>query len=141
MRRSQTLFLLTFISGSLLSIVIHLITQSTELSTFFMHPTPTKFVEIFIHNLKIYLVFYLPFWRYIHFTYSFFIIFFSIGLAFSHLGLFVTLKQLVHLPLELYALCIPVGFKYREFNFIKLIHTNILGIFLLLFASLIEFYI
>lgn len=140
MKKTFKLFSTTLLLGSILAITIHRLTLSKDLSSFFQNDIPLSFMVIFIHNVKIYFIFFLPFWRYFHYSYSFLVIFFSIGLAFSHLGFLFTLRKLMHLPFELFALSIPVSTSYRKFQPQTFLHHNLLGIALLFIASLIEFY-
>lgn len=141
MKKALKLSLITLSSGFLISLISFILTQNHDLSKHFNEVIPTSFLTIFKHNLKIYGLFCIPFWSILHFSYSFFIIFVSIGLSFSHLGLMQTFFKLSHLPFELFALSIPVSTLHTQGKIKHKIMLIFFGIAVLLGASLLEFYL
>lgn len=141
MKKALNLSLTTLSTGLLISMISFILTKNSDLSNHFNEPIPFSFLTIFKHNLKIYVLFCIPLWSILHFSYSFFIIFVSIGLSFSHLGIMQTFFKLSHLPFELFALSIPLVTLHTQGKIKHKILQLFLGIPVLLGASLLEFYL
>lgn len=139
--KTKRLFCLSLTFGFALSMLTMVMVKNVDLSLFFQDEIPQSALHICLHNIKIYLLFFVPLWGIVHFVYSFSLTFIFIGLAFAYMGVLNTITQLYHLPLELYAFCIPITYKKRPFHPRSFIIALAKGIFYLIIASMIEFYI
>lgn len=122
-----------------ISIFTYIFTKNTNLDQFFIDAIPQSFIAILLHNLKVSLIYRIPILGPVHFYFSILIIFISIGLSFSHLGILFSLARLLHLPLELYAFNLSVKTKFIDFKHeLKLFSLITILLFI---AALLEFYI
>ena len=138
MRKALYLFIITMLCGLFIICITLYFVWGKDLSQHFNQEIPHHFLIIFKHNFKVYLLFCIPIWGIIHFAIAFMITFSSIGLAIVHLSFFQTIINFKHLPLELFALCIPVVTMNFKQSF-KIKNLS-LGVILLFMASIIEFY-
>lgn len=139
-KKTLKLSLVVLLIGLMISFVTYFLVLNKNLSEHFTQDIPQSWTLIFKHNLKIYLLFCIPLIAIVHYIYAFFIVFVSIGLAFSHMGIFQSLVQLKHLPLELYALTIPIVMMHQKKPWRTKGKNLCLGTLILLFASWLEFY-
>lgn len=140
MNKALKLTSVVMIIGVSISFVTLLLVRHQDLTHHFKQEIPTSWFDIFKHNCYIYILFCIPLFSIIQYFYSFFIIFVSIGLVFSHIGILQSLWNLKHLPIELFALSIPITVIHSKSSFKDKCKDLAIGVFILVLSSWIEFY-
>lgn len=131
----------TLTIGLLISFTSFYFTSTSDLEHLFTTPRPISSWSIFIHNFKILLLYRIPILGFINYSFSFIIVFSTLGLSFSYQGIIETIRQLPHLPFEILALSITASLSISRWKNLKYeIDAICVGIVLLSVASILEFY-
>jgi len=104
---------------------------------------PSSAYNIFQHNAKISFIYMIPYVGIIYYIWAFFITYITIGVYMTTYGVAATLVHLWHLPLEVFALSMPiyVGLRYKRLSWQEIIYITIFSLFLLFVCSYIEYFL
>ena len=114
--RTSILFAANLCAGAFLIVVTFLIAIHLEIPVNFDGDTPTDVATVFFHNLMVSSLYTMPLIGPILYCFGFLYTYIVVGLSIYNLGFFVTAMKLLHLPLEVYALCIPLALTKNHFR-------------------------
>lgn len=146
LKKSLFITVITLLVGSIISyLYIEIIGDKIEY-TLAIKDLPV-FWDIFINNSKFIFIYTIPLVGALYYSINFIYIFFMIGSSINNFGLMYTLCKLVHLPLEVFALSIPLIYSIRIFrNWVKnidipyreIISMDLLSLFVIFISAFIE---
>jgi len=130
-----------------IGIVIVFITQLLQSNSEFIAvdetTVPTSAFSVFVNNAKVDLLYLVPYVGVLYYVVGFMYIYVIMGIYISAFGYGFTFSHLYHLPLEVFALTIPiyVGWKHKQLRWKKSLCFISVSIFLLFISAYIEFFL
>lgn len=110
-KHSTCLSIFVFSIGILIVYVSYLI--SKDILIYQIDENFPNTLEIFFNNVKFVLIFALPIFGWVYYGITFLIIYSFIGVSIANMGIAFTLSKLLHLPIELFGLTLPVVVSYQ----------------------------
>ncbi len=138
-KKGLVISLLNIIIGGLIAGIVCLIIQRTQ-NHFELDPNVNlSWTSILNNNIKFILIYSIPIFGFISYILGFSFIYVLIGVSISSMGLGYTLQKLIHLPLEVFALSLPLLiFNSNKIQINQRLKLVLISSFSLLLSAFIE---
>jgi len=133
---------LNMLIGVIMIVVCQVLPIGSDLLTLDEANIPTSAWSIFLHNMKVSIIYIIPYVGLMYYTWSSFVLYALIGVYIYGYGYFAAVTHLWHLPLEVFASSIPlyVALKYKKMRWQEICYCCTLLILLLLVSAYVEFF-